>query len=535
MPSCSGAHWVAPALPSDAGTLAPLRHRVFRVLWLATIIGNIGTWIRDVGSGWAMTELSTSPLMVALVQAFGSLPMFALALPAGVLADLLDRRRVLLFAQVWLMLASLALTVLAAADSLTALSLLLLTLAGGVGAALMAPAWQAIVPELVPRAQLRPAVALNSLGINIARATGPALGGLVLATWGLAAAYGLDLLSYAVTAAALLWWRRERQTRQDTPEHLLGALRAGLRYARASTELRHTLLRATGFFLFTSAAWALMPLIARAVPGSSPRLYGSMLAAIGVGAVAGALALPHLRVRMSGDALLRLATVLLSIALLGYAGFRGTTASIGFSLVCGVGWILALTILAATVQAVLPDWVRGRGLALYLTVFYGSMSVGSMLWGVLAGTHGLHMALGMAAMGVLLAMGLLWRITVPSGEADVSPARSWPDPVVAWPPVDGRGPVRVLIEYRIDPARQDEFLQLLRIMSAERRRNGAYAWRAYSDVADPASVVETFDEYSWAEHQRHHARVTRADADLQARLQAFHLGPDPPRVRHLLA
>lgn len=520
---------------ADSGAFAPLRHRVFRILWIATIVGNVGTWVRDVASGWAMTELSPSPLMIALVQAFGSLPMFLLALPAGALSDLLDKRRLLVAVQVWLGLSSLTLALLAAAGALNASSLLLLTISGGIGAALMAPAWQSIVPELVPRAQLRSAVALNSLGVNISRALGPALGGLVLTVWGLAPAYALDAASYVVTALALLWWRREVVASQSPPEQMIGAMRAGLRYAWASPELKRVMLRGAGFFLFGSGVWALLPLIARSLPGAGAALYGIMLAAIGAGAVTGALLLPRVRAKLSADGLLRVATLLVAAALIVFSTIRNAPLAVLMCFGTGIGWIVALTTLGAAVQSVLPDWVRGRGLALYLTVFYGAMSLGSLLWGQVASSTSLPVALAVAAAGAVLAMFALWRAPLPAGQADLRPSRAWPDPIVAQPVADARGPVCVMIEYRIDPARRGEFLAALRGLAAERRRNGAFEWRTYEDVAEPGLVVEIFLESSWAEHQRHHARVTTADADLQAGVLAYHLRPEPPRVRHLLA
>lgn len=526
---------LSPDRVGEPSAFAPLKHRVFRVLWIATILGNIGTWVRDVASGWAMTELSPSPLMVALVQAFGTLPLFLLALPAGALADLVNKRRLLILVQFWLLINSLALALSAATDVLDARLLLLLTLSGGIGAALLAPAWQAIVPELVSRKELRPAVALNSLGVNIARAIGPALGGLILSFWGLAAAYGADVASYVVTALALLWWRRENPKSAAPPEHLVGAMGAGLRYAFASPELQRVMLRAAGFFLFATAVWALLPVVARNLPGASAGLYGIMLGAIGLGAIGGALALPRLRLHWSTDAVLRIATVLVSGVLLTLAFTRSPSLAILMCLVCGAGWILALSTLGATVQSVLPDWVRGRGLAIYLTVFYGSMTLGSVIWGQVASGYSLPVALASASVGGALAMLLLWKASLPGGEANLTPARPWPDPVVAQPPETARGPVCVTIEYRIDPARGTEFLALLRDAAKERRRNGAYQWAVYEDVAQPGAFAEVFLEPSWAEHERHHQRVTTAEADLIARIRALHIGTEPPRIRHLLA
>jgi predicted MFS family arabinose efflux permease len=520
---------------SDPGAFAPLKHHVFRVLWIATVVGNIGTWVREMASGWAMTELSPSPPMIALVQALGTLPMFVLALPAGALTDLLDKRRLLIGVQVWLGLGGLALMLLAMTGHLDTIALLLLVTAGGIGTALMSPTWQAIVPEMIPRAELRAAVGLNTMGVNIARAIGPALGGLLLSIWGLAAAYALTTVTYVVTGLALLWWQREVKPPKGPPEQMLGAMRAGVRFAFASPELQRLLLRGAGFFLFGSGVWALLPLIALSQPGASAGLYGIMLGAIGAGAVTGALLLPRMRRRLSADALMRVATLLLSAAMLVFAFVHHAPIAILMCLATGVGWIVALTTLGATVQAVLPDWVRGRGLAIYLTVFYGALSLGSMLWGQVAGLTSLDVALAAAATGGVLAMFALWFARLPAGRADLTQVRPWPDPIVAQPVADSRGPVCILIEYHIDPSRRADFLAALRSFSGARRRNGAFDWQVYEDVALPGTVVEAFLESSWAEHQRHHERFTAADADLQAVVQSFHIGSTPPAVRHLLA
>jgi MFS family permease len=312
-------------------------------------------------------------------------------------------------------------------------------------------------------------------------------------------------------------------------------MRAGLRYAWSSPELQRVMLRGAAFFLFGSGVWAMLPLIARSLPGAGAALYGILLAAIGAGAVTGALLLPRMRAYLSADGLLRVATLLVAGALVAFAFVRVAPVAVLMCFGTGIGWIIALTTLGASVQSVLPDWVRGRGLALYLTVFYGAMSLGSLLWGAVASGTSLQLALAIAAAGAVLAMLALWVAPLPAGNADLSPAQSWPDPVVALPVTDARGPVCVMIEYRIDPARRAEFLEMLHRMAAERRRNGAYDWRIHEDVARPGAIVEIFLESSWAEHQRHHSRVTATDADLQAGVLTYHLGNEPPVVRHLLA
>jgi MFS family permease len=525
----------APAA-GTAAALAPFRHRVFVVLWAATVIGTIGTWMRDVASAWLMTSLAPAPQMVALVQAATTLPAFLLALPAGALADLLDRRRLLLSVQILLALVSLALAALVALGAATPRLLLLLVLAGGVGAALAAPAWQATVPELVPRAELRAAVALNSMGVNVSRAIGPALGGLSLASLGVAETYLIDAATYLVVVAALLWWRRAGSTSGGAPrETLPGALRAGLRYALHAPPLRRVLLRALLFFLFASAHWALLPLVARVQLGGGPDLYGLMLAGIGAGAVGGAMLLPWLRARLGGaEALMLLGALGSALAQAALTLVSAPALAVAACVLAGAAWIAALTTLNATAQAVLPNWVRGRGLALYLTVFSGGMTAGSLAWGQVAAVLGVPGALlAAAAAGAGLAL-LCRRRRLPAGERPLDPSHHWPDPHAAVPVEPERGPVLVEVEYRVAPERHAAFRTAIAPLADIRRRDGALAWGIAEDADDPARLVEWFLVPSWAEHLRQHDRVTVADRAVQEAVAALHEGPERPLVRHLV-
>lgn len=522
------------AAGSDAA-LAPLRHRVFAVLWTATVLGNIGSWMSDVGSGWLMTSLAPSPMMVALVQAADTLPTFVLALPAGALADLLDRRHLLIGMQAFLGATSLALAILTAVGLMTPWLLLALVLVGGIGAALEAPAWQSSVPEMVPRADLRAAVALNSLGVNISRAIGPALGGLIVAVLGIAATYLADAASYLVVIGALLWWRRTAPAPEGPPETLPGALQAGLRYALHAPALRRVLLRAALFFAFGAAHWALLPLLARQTLGGGPGLYGFMLAGIGVGAVGGALALPRLRAHLGGpEGLMFLGALGGAAAQAGLALVASSAAAIAFCVLAGVAWIAVLTTLNATAQAVLPNWVRGRGLALYLTVFSGAMALGSIGWGQVAAWLGIPGALLGAAGGGVAAALVGRALLLPLGKEMLDPSRHWPDPQAMVPVEPEQGPVAVQMEYRVRPERHAAFRAAIAPLGEIRRRDGAFTWRVFTDAEDPSRVIELFVVASWAEHLRQHSRVTVADQAVQEAVNAFHEGAEPPRVTHLI-
>jgi MFS family permease len=519
---------------SSGGSFAPLRQPVFAVLWAATVLGNTGSFMRDVASSWLMTDLSAAPAAVAMVQAAGTLPIFLLAIPAGVLSDILDRRKFLIAIQLLLASVSIALMTLSHFGMLSVSALIGLTFLGGIGAALMGPTWQAIVPELVPREDVKGAVALNSLGINIARSIGPAAGGLLLAAFGAAVTYGADVASYILVIAALVWWPRAKNADDALSETFFGAFRAGLRYTRASKPLHVVLLRAAIFFAFASAVWALLPLVARQLLGGDAGFYGLLLGSVGAGAIGGALVMPRLRQHFDSDGLLLGAAVVTALVMAALSTAPPQWMAIVVLLFLGAAWITALTTLNGAAQAVLPNWVRGRGLAVYLTVFNGAMTAGSLGWGAVAEAAGVPGTLLIGAAGLLVAGFIMHRIKLPSGEADLVSSNHWPEPLVAEPVAHDRGPVLILIDYHVEKPNRTEFLHALDDMSSERRRDGAYGWGVTEDSADPEKITEWFMVESWAEHLRQHKRVSNADADLQSKVLAFHTGPEKPLVRHLL-
>lgn len=524
----------APSKSASTSGFAPLRNKVFAVLWIATVVGNIGSFMRDVASAWLVTDLSQAPAAVALVQAAATLPVFLLAIPAGVLSDILDRRKFLIAVQFMLGLVSLSLMALSLSGLLTVSSLVALTFLGGVGAALVAPTWQAIVPELVAKPDLKSAVALNSLGINIARSIGPALGGLILAGFGAGFAYGADVTSYIIVIGALFWWRRATEADDALSERFGGAFRAGLRYAKASRELHVVLLRAAIFFACASAVWALLPLVARNLLGGGAGFYGVLLGAVGAGAILGAILLPRLRTALNADSLVLLAALVTAAVMAALALGLPRPFAVAILLLLGMAWIIALTTLNGVAQAILPNWVRGRALAVYLTVFNGAMTAGSLGWGAVAEAVGVQGTLLIGAGALFVAGLIMHRVRLPIGEADLAPSNHWPEPLVAAPVENDRGPVLILIEYRVPNAERDAFLRKVHDLSIERRRDGAYGWGITEDTADPEKLVEWFVVSSWAEHLRQHRRVSKADADLQSELMRFHAGEAAPVVRHFL-
>jgi MFS family permease len=523
--------------PQGAGSpFSPFRHATFAVLWTATGVATIGTWMYNTASGWLMTSLDGDPLTVSLVQVATSLPLFLFALPAGALADIVDKRRFLIASEgvitaVYAMFAALVWFGL-----VTPGILLLFTFLIAVGGALAAPTWQSIVPQLVPKADLPPAVAATSAAINVSRAVGPALGGVIAAAFGIAAPFCLDALGNLGITGALLWWRCPPQGVPHLPaERFVSAIRAGVRYARNDPNLRATLMRGVAFFLFASAYWALLPLIARSQIAGGPDHYGMLLGAIGVGAVGAAIALPSLIKKLGPDRLVSAGTLGTAIALVIFGVARNVMTALTASLIAGVAWIAVLSSLTVCAQVALPQWVRGRGLAMLVAVTYGAMTLGSAVWGKLAAMAGLPIAHFVAAAGALVAIPLMWRWKLqPDIGFDPTPSMHWPAPIATRDVEYDRGPVLVTVEYRIDPRNRGPFLAAIGRLAHERRRDGAYAWGVFEDAAAEGRYLETFLTASWLEHLRQHERVTIADRALQDAAQKYHL-EGTPKVTHLIA
>jgi len=526
-----------PVKDSSLSPWAPLQHKVFRMLWIASIVSNIGTWMHEVGAGWLMTTLAPSPLMVALVQAATSAPVFLLALPAGALADIVDRRRYLIVSQIWMMAAAALLGVLTLAGVTTAPILLILTFALGIGTAMMMPAWGAITPELVQRSELHAAIGLNSIGMNVSRSVGPALAGFIVAAAGPGVVFILNALSFLAVITALKRWQSTPVASELPAERVVGAIRAGLRYARHSPELRAVLTRGAAFFVFASASWALLPLVVRLELKSGPGTYGLFLACLGVGAIAGALLLPRVRTRVSRDGIVAGATGLYAIAMLALAHSGSVYAAGAAMLFIGMAWISVVSSLMTAAQTALPGWVRARGLALFWVVFMGGMAAGSTIWGQIASWIGIPYALTAAAAGALLGIAATWKYRVGRhDEADLSPSLSWPAPMLADDSEADRGPVMVTVEYLIDPATAAEFSRIMhQQMRRIRRRDGAFMWELFNDIDQPDRIVECFMVESWFEHLRQHGRVTVADRNVIEQTRKFHLGSEPPKVTHLVA
>jgi MFS family permease len=513
----------------------PLSHQVFRALLVATIVSNIGTFMQSVGAAWLMTSLSTSPVMVALVQAASIFPMFLLALPAGALADIVDRRWLLLVTQIWMMVAAGLLAALTFLGAATPWLLLAFTFLLGLGAALNAPAWQAIVPELVPRAELAQAISLNSAAFNVSRAVGPALGGAIVAAAGAGATFALNAVSFLAVIGVLYWWPRPTTDTALPAERMVAAIHTGLRYVRHSPGLRAVFWRAGIFMFFISSLWALLPLVVRLELGGSSGDYGILLGCFGAGAVAGAVIMPMLQRHLAVEPLLAVMTVIAAAMLAVTALVPHLTALVLAMVFSGFAWLVMLSLFNVAIQIAVPGWVRARVLAVYMLVFAGALSGGSAIWGAVATHQGLKATLLYSAGGLALVLlaALRHRIILDE-ESDLTPSLHWPEPHLLLEPKPEQGPVLVTVEYLIEPRDSREFARAMQALGVIRRRDGAIRWGLFQDTANPGRFVETFIVETWMEHRRQHERMTKADRLTEEKAFAFHRGADRPRVEHLI-
>ena len=517
-------------------SFSPLREHVFRALWIATIASYLGTWMQDVGESWLMVSFTNSPILVALVETAGSLPVVLLAIPAGALADIIDRRRLLLITQTWMLLVAALMGILTLSGVMRSWSLLLLTFTLGLGSALNGPVWQAIVPELVPRSELPAAMTLSSVAFNVSRAVGPALAGFLVATAGSGAVFLLNALSFVGVITVIYRWNRLVEKSITPREEMWGAIRAGIRYVRNAPEVQAVLVRTGVFIFFASALWALLALQAKKQLGLSAVGYGVLLGCLGTGAVLGAALLSRAREIFSNNLLVTVSTVLFAIVSLILAHSRIAFLTGGSLLFGGVAWIACMSSFNTAAQTVAPAWARGRVLSLFTFVLLGGIAVGSAVWGAVASRLNISNTLDLAAIGLIV--GLLFSLRyrlVKSGDLALEPWIHWPEPIVVLQPKADQGPVLVTVEYRIDPNRTSEFRQVMREMRRVRMRDGAFRWGLYTDTANPARFVETFLVESWAEHLRQHTRITEADRTIEERAFAFHLDDGPPEATHLIS
>lgn len=516
-------------------TLAVFRNPTFRTLWIAALASNFGGLVQSVGAAWMMTTLSSSPSMVALVQSSITLPIMVFSLAAGVFADNFDRRKVMLAAQGFMLVMSVALAFLAYENLLTPWLLLSFTFLIGCGTALHNPSWQASVGDIVSRVELPAAVSVNSMGFNMMRSVGPAAGGAIVALAGAAAAFAVNAVSYIAIIAALWKWQPSQAPRKLPREPFGGAFAAGLRYVAMSPNLMKVILRGFLFGLAAIAVQALLPLVVHDQLGGGAFTYGMLLGAFGIGAVAGALLNARLRARFTNE----------HVARVGFLGFAASTLTLATShlvplslvalLIAGACWVMSLSLFNVTMQMSAPRWVVGRVLALYQTGTFGGMAGGSWLWGALSENFGVVSALAAAA--AMLVVGALAGLSAPLpdfGHLDLDPLNRFREPPLQLDITRRSGPIMIMVDYEIAQDDVREFLELMRQRRRIRRRDGAQQWTLMRDLENPDIWTETYHVPTWIEYVRHHERRTQSDAEVADRLLALHKGPKPVRVHRMI-
>jgi MFS family permease len=518
---------------TTASVWRPLRGRTFRNLLIADVFSDVGTFMQSVGAAWLMVSLQAGPMYVALTQTASALPFFLFALPAGALGDICDRRKLILFTEIWMASVAIALAALVITGFISPWLLLALTFALSAGDAFETPTWRAVLPELVEKEDLEAASALNGIEFNLARAIGPGLAGLLIATVGIGAAFVVNAASFIGVIFVVARWKRPHRKRTAPAERVVGATMAALRYVRYSTAIRALTIRAGVVMFFASALLALLPTVAHNVSGS-PIAFGLLLGCFGIGAVLGAFVLQPARARWSTETVASAGVAILGMATIAASILHNLPALSVVMLVGGAAWIIFISLVTALVQKLAPDWVRARVLAVFILVFQGGMAAGSAVWGAIGQHAGVPTALMWAGLGAIATIGLGWLCRLPDTTMDVTPWNHWRMPVIA----DGlevsleSGPVLVTVEYLVDRDHASDFLKAMHHYERVRRRDGASRWGIYRDTEHPEQFVETFIVHSWAEHLRQHERITRADRALEERISSYTL--KEPKVRHLI-
>ncbi|MER8423808.1 MFS transporter [Mesorhizobium sp. M1403] len=519
----------------SASALAPFRHGIFRAVWSASLVSNFGGLIQGVGAAWMMTTIATSSYQVALVQASTTLPIMLFALLAGAIADSFNRRKIMLIAQMFMLAVSALLTVFTYLDLMTPWTLLAFTFLIDSGTALNSPSWQASVGDMVPRPKVPAAIALNSMGFNLTRSVGPAIGGIIVAAAGAAAAFAVNTLSYVGLIVVLARWRPELPASTLPRETLGAAMAAGLRYVAMSPNIGKVLVRSSAFGFSAGAVLALLPLVARDVVKGDALSYGIMLGAFGIGAVGGALTSVRLRQLLSSETMVRMAFAGFALCAFNAAVSENAwQTSLGL-LVGGACWVTALSHFNVTVQMSTPRWVVGRVLSVYQTATFGGIALGSWVWGVVADAHGAEVALMAASVAMLAggAIGLL--LPLPQQAVlNLDPLNRFQEPHLALDLKPRSGPIAIMIEYVIRNEDVPEFLATMAERGRIRRRDGARNWTLARDLENPSIWIEHYHTPTWVEYIRHNRRATYADAVIGERIRALHSGNEPPRVRRMI-
>jgi len=513
--------------PERTTLWTPLRTPIFRNLFIADLLSDIGTFMQDVGAAWLMVSLGASATLVALTQTASALPFFVLALPAGAIGDIVDRRKLILYSEFWMVGIATVLAIATIAGLMSPWLLLALTFALSAGDAIETPTWRAVLPDLVGKADLAAASALNGIEFNFARAVGPALAGAIIAAAGVGAAFVVNVVSFVGVIAVIARWKRPARKRLAPLETVSGATIAAVRYVRYSPELRFVMLRAGMTMFAASALLALLPTVARSI-SSRPIVYGLLLGCFGIGGVLGALAMQPARARWRLETVASGAVVLLGVMIAAAATIRSIPLLALAMLVAGAGWLVFISLVSALVQTLAPDWARARVLAVFILIFQGGIAAGSAVWGAVATRMGIPIAFILAGLCTIATIATSAFAKLPDAATDTTPWNHWRMPAILQDAAAGleHGPVLVTVRYRVRPRHEEPFVRAMERYGRIRRRDGASWWDVFRDVEHADAFLETFLVGSWAEHVRQHERFTRGDREVEAQVR-LHVEQEP--------
>lgn len=518
--------------PPPPSTWSPLRTPTFRLLWSVTLVANICMWMNDVAAAWMMTSLTTSPVLVALVQTASTLPVFLLGLPSGALADILDRRRYFIFTQFWVAVVAVLLCAALALDAMNAPLLLALTFANGIGMAMRWPVFSALIPEVISKPMLPSAMALNAVAMNASRIVGPLVAGALIASAGTLWVFVLNAVLSIAAGLLLLTWQRTHVTHPLGRERLPSAMRVGLQFVKESPRMRAVIARTVAFFFMSTAIMALLPLTAKRFDGigfiSGAGVFTLLLASMGAGAIIGAMFLPRIRQMFTGEPLVLTGTLLQAASTVGVALAPNLPLAVVCMMTAGLSLISTANTLGVKAQMALPNWVRARGMSAYQMSIMGGTAIGAALWGKVAALSSVPVSLIAAAVTGVVCMLIVQRVfTDRQVLEDLSPSKAFQPPRHSQPE---EGRVVVHIEYLINPAKARRFRTLMQESRRSRMRQGALSWRLLHSMERPERYIEEIVDESWVEHLRRFDRITASDVALRERKLAFHVADTPPRV-----
>ncbi|HOC46136.1 MAG TPA: MFS transporter [Syntrophorhabdaceae bacterium] len=522
--------------PGQKNIWSALREPFFRTLWMANVASLVGSWMHETASAWLMTSMTVSPFMVALLQTSMTLPFFLMALPAGALADIIDRRKILLTAQAIMLLAAVILGLFTLTGTVTPVIILVLTFTLAIAAAVNAPTWQSIIPELISRDHLQSAVTLGSVAFNVARVVGPVLGGVLLALAGPASVFFANALSFTGVIFALFHWKY-RQPEQSLPaERFIGAIRTGVGYVRNVSQVKTVLMRMAVFSFFGSSLWTFLPIIARVWLSLSPSGFGLLMCFFGTGGLLGAVLLPRAGLVLRLKPLANCATLLFaaSIAILSFSKLSWLTAIA--LIVGGAAWLVLISTYNTAILSIVPSWVRGRVMSVFMLVFFGPFATGSALWGFLGSWLGITPTLILTS--VFTGLGIIATSQMSLSERhgiDLTPSEHWPQFTGEVQPALHEGPILVVAEYSIDPAHLDEFLRAVSALRTIRMRDGAFRWNLFKEAGAGQRFIESFLVESWVDYMRQQERFTVSDGGVVDTVRSCQKNGEPVIVRHFVA